>query len=360
MVTRSNVLVITAGLLVSGCLRPAEERALSDLEVGFAESAGVAVASPSAHVRTLATERLDLWANHPVVEVEVRASAAGPLAVVIDNCMPDAVAEVVDGGAIAVPVPSTRSTRCAFDLDLPAGLSRIRVAPVDWDEASRFRFAVMGDIQTGLDRVGEVFTAIADHPGVRFVVSTGDLVEDAREDEYEELLGKLGELPVPYYSTIGNHELRDDPERWSRRFGRFNVHFVFKSVAFSFVDSASASLDPVVYDWLDEWIDDAEDGVHVYGQHFPAIDPVGQRQASMRSRKEAAMLLSRLAAGGVDVTFYGHLHSYYAFENAGIPAYISGGGGALPERWDGIGRHFLSVDVDPVRGIEQVAVVRVD
>src|SRR5690606_20030834 len=124
----------------------------------------------------------------------------------------------------------------------------------------------------------------------------------------------------------------------------------FKGVAFSLVDSGNASLDPIVYDWLDGWLDRAAGDVHVFGTHFPPIDPVGARAGSFRSRKEAAKLLSRLAAGAVDLTLYGHIHSYYSYENAGIPAYISGGGGALPEKLDGIGRHFLTIDVDPQAG----------
>jgi hypothetical protein len=80
----------------------------------------------------------------------------------------------------------------------------------------------------------------------------------------------------------------------------------------------------------------------------------------MRSRNEAAALLSKLAQGDVDVTFYGHIHSYYSYDNAGIPAFISGGGGARPETFDGIGRHFLVVDVEPLAGIEQVGLVRTD
>ena len=72
------------------------------------------------------------------------------------------------------------------------------------------------------------------------------------------------------------------------------------------------------------------------------------------------MLLERLAEGEVDLTLYGHIHSYYAWANAGIPAYISGGGGALPEKLDGIGRHFLVVEPDPPGGVASVALVRVD
>ena len=46
--------------------------------------------------------------------------------------------------------------------------------------------------------------------------------------------------------------------------------------------------------------------------------------------------------------------------NAGVPAYISGGGGAIPERMDGIGRHYLVVEVDPRVGVRTVGVTRVD
>jgi len=60
-------------------------------------------------------------------------------------------------------------------------------------------------------------------------------------------------LNVPYYSTIGNHELFGDWELWSEYFGRHNVHFSFKGAAFSLVDSGSASIDPLVYQWLDSF-----------------------------------------------------------------------------------------------------------
>ncbi|WP_437599859.1 hypothetical protein WMF28_44240 [Sorangium sp. So ce590] len=46
--------------------------------------------------------------------------------------------------------------------------------------------------------------------------------------------------------------------------------------------------------------------------------------------------------------------------NAGIPAYISGGGGSRPERFDQLGRHFLVVDADPAAQTLGVWVVRED
>jgi hypothetical protein len=157
---------------------------------------------------------------------------------------------------------------------------------------------------------------------------------------------------VPFYATLGNHELWDGaPERWRDRYGRSNVFFDFAGVGFALLDSGNAGIDPVVYDWLDDWLDAHRDHLAIVATHFPPIDPVGVRSGSFRSRAEATKLLAKLAAARVDLTLYGHIHSYVAFQNAGIPAFISGGGGALPERWDGVGRHFLVVDVDPARDV---------
>jgi 3',5'-cyclic-AMP phosphodiesterase len=94
--------------------------------------------------------------------------------------------------------------------------------------------------------------------------------------------------------------------------------------------------------------------------HIPPLDPTGVRNGAFASRSEAATLLGRLAESGVDLTLYGHIHSYYEFDNAGIPAFISGGGGAIPERFDDIGRHFMVIEAGADRGIVDTSVVRVD
>src|SRR5262245_52431914 len=94
--------------------------------------------------------------------------------------------------------------------------------------------------------------------------------------------------------------------------------------------------------------------------HIAPIDPTGVRNGSFASRPEAAKLLGKLAAADVDLTVYGHVHSYYDFENAGIQAFISGGGGAVPERFDNIGRHFMVFDIDSDQGLLAHKVVEVD
>lgn len=384
--------------LGAGCLRDGQERALADLDVGMAASAGmrVEVAGGLAHVLAVVPGgpgepgEIRLRASAPALTASLvpELGAAGEWIITVSNCVPDAVLAAsvpimplpVASGTSAWParvelpvvpmhseLPTVRHWRVdlsglpALRADEPAGVE-VRIEPPAADTTAPdevWRFAVMGDIQTALPRVHEVFERMNQDPSLRFVVAVGDLVEAGNADEYDLLERQLATLAIPYYSTIGNHELYGDPGIWNQRFGRYNLHFRFKGAAFSAVDSGSASLDPLVYEWLDTWLDAAADDVHMFFTHYPPRDPVGVRDGAFRSASEAKKLLGRLARGNVDATFYGHIHSYYAFSNAGIPAYISGGGGALPERWDSVGRHYLAVDVSAT-GIERVSVVEID
>jgi 3',5'-cyclic AMP phosphodiesterase CpdA len=352
--------LVAVACLAAACTRPADERTASELEVGQAhiDGASVVVVDGLAHVRRLAPGELDLWAQAPAFVVHLELDAAATWTVVDDNAMPDAV---VVGDDAAEGTTGARPTRRSFELTLAAGPHHLVVGPPDADATTPFRFAAMGDIQDAMGDVDAVFRRIGQEPGVRFVVSMGDIAQEAKGAEYDVFESKLAALPVPYFTTIGNHDLWEGVTPFRQRFGRANVHFDFHGVAFTLADSGSAGLDPLVYDWLDDWLADARDRPHVFATHFPPIDPIGIRSGSFRSRAEAFKLLSRLQGGKVDLTLYGHIHTYLAFDNAGIPAYISGGGGAKPERWDGIGRHFLAIDAVPAEGrLGGVALVRVD
>ena len=356
---RAALLLVVA----AACTRPAEERALAELDVGRASAGGVSieVAGGLAAIRTLEPGHVELWAQAPdlAIDLDVDDAAAGALALVIRNAMPDGVLTGPAAVAIA-PRPGDRPTVRAFDLTVPAGRHHLRFAPPDADQVARFRVAAMADIQTALPTVDDLFARISAEPDVRFVVSMGDLTQRSRVSEYDLFERQLEVLDVPYFTTLGNHELWGPPHRFRDRYGRASFQFGFKGAAFTFVDSGDAGIDPIVYDWLDEWLDAARDRVHVFLTHIPPIDPIGTRSGSFRSRREGHYLLERLAAGGVDLTLYGHIHTFFAFENAGIPAYISGGGGAVPEKWDGIDRHYLLIDLDPTAGrVDSVAVSRV-
>jgi 3',5'-cyclic AMP phosphodiesterase CpdA len=197
-------------------------------------------------------------------------------------------------------------------------------------------------------------------PALRFALISGDLTSQGSDEELTRFQREMKTLRFPCYATLGNHELGTRDDAFHDYFGRGNFRFTFRGVQFTMLDSASATLDPLVYEQLDRWLEEGKDKPHMVVMHIAPLDPIGTRNGAFASRAEADKLLSRLAEGRVDVTMYGHIHSFYAFENAGIPAYISGGGGAIPERLDGIARHYLTINVNEAGVMEGPSIVRID
>jgi 3',5'-cyclic-AMP phosphodiesterase len=354
--------VAVAVLAVAACTRPGEDRALAELLVGTATlgDVSVEVAGGLAAVRDLGDHRLELWCGAPVLDlhVELGPGDGGPWTLVLRNSLPDAVVTVA--GTSYARVSGEHPTTGTFVVPLVAGASDVHVGPPDADLAGPFRVVAMADIQSAMPQVHEVFAQINTVPDARFVVAMGDITDRAELAEYELFDLQYQTLRIPFYTTLGNHELWADPQRYFDRFGRASFHYVFKQVAFTYADSGDAGIDPLVESWLDEYFAAAHDRTHVFLTHMPPIDPVGIRYGGFRSAQDGRRLISRLVEADVDLALYGHIHTLVEYEDAGIPSYISGGGGAEPMRWDGIDRHFLIIDLDAETGVRSVAVHRVD
>jgi 3',5'-cyclic AMP phosphodiesterase CpdA len=281
------------------------------------------------------------------------------LSLEVQNAMPSAeLAGTGDPAAIS-SLDSEIATRKRFRLELPSGTTRLAFGPPDASRPGPFRFALMSDVQEAIDDVQDVFQAVNVEPELRFLLGAGDLTQQGTHEQLQRYQRELESLGIPYYTTLGNHELGQNPSLYQDYFGRGNFQFDYRGVTFTLLDSASATIDPTVYEWLEGWLERARDRVHIVAMHIPPLDPTGVRNGAFASRAEAAKLLGRFADAGVDLTLYGHVHSFYEFDNAGIPAFISGGGGAIPERFDEMGRHFMVIDVAPDGGILGTRVVRV-
>jgi hypothetical protein len=349
-------------LAAAGCVEVAEDRAQRDLQVGRAASneLKVEVEEGLACVRRIDGSQVDLWLGAPDVRIGVTRDTGLPFTLAADNVMPDATV-TVNGAIVPVMVEQgPRPTQKRWTLSLFERSSVVRIAPPDATSPTPFRFADLADVQEAIGRVQDIYARIDADPAIRFVLFSGDLTQRGSEGELDRFERELAGLRVPMYPTLGNHELGASWAPYHTRFGRGSYRFRFHDVQFTMLDDASATVAPVAYGWLDGWLRDAAGSVHVVAMHIPPLDPVGLRNGGFASRAEASRLLGMLAAGRVDLTIYGHVHSYYGFENGGAPAVISGGGGAVPERFDGIGRHFLSLDVDPVAQRITWSVVRVD
>jgi 3',5'-cyclic-AMP phosphodiesterase len=335
--------------------------------IGQATAAGISVrvAGGLAAVRGIASTSLELWLQSPEVRFDLDLESGGSsLEVIARNALADAsmVAVAPATGVDIVPVTTSVTTERRWRLTAaPArGKMTLRITSLDAADPEPWRFAVFADVQEAIDGVQDIYRRMAADPSIRFVVMSGDLTENGSPAELERFQAEMQRLPFPIFATLGNHELGTRDELFHDYFGRGTFTFTFRGVQFTLLDSASATLAPVAYDWLAGWLIEGLERAHYVFAHIPPLDPVGTRNGAFASRLEANKLLSLLGAGKVDTTFYGHVHSYYSYSNAGIPAYITGGGGAFPEQLDGIGRHYLTVDVDPERQLTQVAIVHVD
>ncbi|MCE9668766.1 metallophosphoesterase [Myxococcus stipitatus] len=365
------VVALVAGLMLGACLRPAEERAVRDAKVGLAEGGGLSLVVDDglASVRGVDDGQVVLWGNAPVftARATLDAGARADWLLTVRNAMPDAVlvAELEEGGEVlavepvAQVVPTVKMWRVALR---PGAVARLRVAPPGWDSSAPFRFAALADVQEALPRVGDIYARLMRDESLRFILFAGDLTETGTREQLMEFQERLeAGSRIPLYATLGNHEtFTKDAREYTSLVGRGSQSFVFQGVRFTVVDSSNGTLDPIVDELLDGWLEASRQGTHVVAMHVPPQDPVGLRGGGFANRGESAALVGKLARAGVDLTLYGHIHSYYSFTNAGIPAFISGGGGAIPETFDGVGRHYLAVDVSADEGLREVSLVRVD
>jgi predicted phosphodiesterase len=366
--SQSRTWAFALPLALASCLDVAEQRAERDLLVGHAASEGnrVDVDEGLAAVRRFEPGLLELWANAPSLRFELVTGNPGPehWSLLIRNVPPDAVLHATHEGSPLAILPegeTSFTTERRFLFSAPPGSTlEFELGAPDRDELTPFEFIEFGDVQEAIDRVSDVFDKMNQQSSARFVVMAGDLTRSGSSEQLERFQAEQSALRIPIYVTLGNHELGVGDTPYHDYFGRGSQSFVFHGTRFSLLDTASATLDPMVYDWLDGWLEAAQAQIHLIFMHVPPLDPSGLRNGAFSSRAEANKLLARLGRKRVDCTFYGHIHSYYSFENAGIPAFISGGGGAIPERFDGIGRHFLVVSVDPRRSLVSTRVVRVD
>ncbi len=361
--------LLSALLLLASCLRGGQERAELDRTVGLASAQGIQISVEGglASVRHIEAGAAELWLSAPSQRLTFTAGDTAPMtwALRLLNAMPGltATCDAPPGltcTALALPGERPTVTDLTLTLDGPGQYS-LTLTPPGADDDTPFSVALLSDIQEELPRVQDIYDRINALPEVRYVVSAGDLTDHGDEATLIEFQRAMQGLNVPLYATCGNHDIMDGSfGDWSRLFGRHSFHFTYGQVAFTFMDSASATIDPIAYGWLEEWLEEASDSLHVFVTHYPIIDPDGYRNGSLRSRQESHKLLAMLAKGGVDLTLYGHVHTYLTFTNAGIDAIISGGGGGWPERLDGIGRHFVVLTLDPSDSTISRELVQVD
>jgi hypothetical protein len=88
-----------------------------------------------------------------------------------------------------------------------------------------------------------------------------------------------------------------------------------------------------------------QDPLRLFFTYTPPFDLLGARNAAFLSRREAAALVATLLRGGVDLIFAGSIKTFAELRIAGIPLFITGGGGADMEIFDETGHHYLLLNI---------------
>ena len=208
--------------------------------------------------------------------------------------------------------------------------------------AAPFRFVIYGDTRSQRHAHSRVVRAIA-REGAEFVVHTGDLVADGRDEEDWQDFFEI-ETPllrnVPFVPVIGNHEVQHPLSSGTRNYQRY-VHlepsgptpeldsvFRYGDVRVILTSSYDDWTGPS-REWLIEEIERARrevpDGwVFVVMHEGPrSSGPHGDNEALREAGVER--ILRRLR---VDLVISGHDHAYERGEDDGLRFMVTGGGGA--------------------------------
>lgn len=352
--------IFSLSVCLSSCLDVADERAKKEAKVGFQSQRNVSVRIDDglASIRRLEVSaekiKLHLWVQAPQVKINIERTnqtLAQEIELQISN--------VINGSTLILQERDDDKAISSTELDtnfigttvvqsifstINSHLSIQLKAPIQ-DVNTPWQFAVFADVQERINGIADLLEPMGKE-AVTFALISGDLTSMGKKHELEEFQDQIQtHLPFPCYATIGNHELGTEGIPFYHYFGRGSFNFTYGGTMFSLVDGASASLAQTTQQSLNRWLKEGRDQLHIFVTHIPLIDPDGTRGGAFASRLKAATLLSKLKDNAVDYLVYGHVHTYRSFFQAGIPALISGGGGSIPMRFDGIGRHYAIFNV---------------
>ena len=207
-----------------------------------------------------------------------------------------------------------------------------RTAPTG---ASASEFVVYGDTRTGHEAHRSVVAAILGYSKPEFVIHTGDLVADGRNqslwpiffDIERELLKKVAFYPVP-----GNHERND--KSFYELFDETVPYssFDWGNMHFALIDSDIGNMPDKEEFWSRQtrWLEeDLAKSSHAAFRfvvaHHPPLTAVARR---VGGNKEMAALMPLFEKYKVTAGFFGHDHAYEHFLKNGVHYVVTGGGGA--------------------------------
>ena len=190
-----------------------------------------------------------------------------------------------------------------------------------------FRFALFGDPQIGEDlasRLGWFKQEVADRQ-IDFFGVLGDLTNDALPAERDAVQAGLAAPGVPYYCTLGNHELyQADGWGWFKENLGPSCYAltIADKVRLLFLDTADGALGPAQFDWLERELAAGDGMATIVATHYPIYDGVQPIMWRLAGPAERYKLLSLLERYQVHSYVSGHIHGWRHSRLGGLNHFI--------------------------------------
>lgn len=293
--------------------------------------AAVKVAADGALMIPALESEIRLRAYRPDVELTItwEKEEGGPVLVVVENVLSSTEARVIsETGQQAASCTAAFESPACLTLSLEgSGRQRLLLNPSEEAAAGAPFFAVVGDSQGRNEVLAEIVEAI-NSSRVDFLICLGDLVAAGTEEEYRAFQETMAALHCPYYTVVGNHDLRGDGAIYYRsRLAPEEYYFDYGGFRFIFVDSASLGLTGAQLSRLQESLSGAPPGFVFL--HVPPLDPREKDHAFLDpGQAETFVEIVSAPSSRAEAVFSGHIHMFHHRVISGVHYVVSGGGGA--------------------------------
>jgi predicted phosphodiesterase len=188
-------------------------------------------------------------------------------------------------------------------------------------------FAVAGDSRGHPEIYRKVLDAVT-ADGSAFLVHTGDLVNEGREELWQEFQQVMAGFSLPFYPVPGNHDgLGGKIDGYLQYSGAPAAHYSFDRgpVHFTLADSHNGGVDAAELAWLRDDLAATAQPLKMVFLHHPAFDPDGTDHIMAYGNQQFMDLMAEMQ---VDYVFAGHIHAYARAERDGVVYIYTGGAGA--------------------------------
>lgn len=175
-----------------------------------------------------------------------------------------------------------------------------------------FCFAVISDTHFDYDILEKTVYKINNDKEALFLIHLGDITDNGLLNEFKWINEKLSKLKIPYITIIGNHDyLSNGKKVYKKMYGETNFTFTFNKIKFICFDDIVWENNNNYPDF--NWLNINLSNRLNYNQVFVLshIPPIKDQIDDYFESTYGEILL----ANNVNLSLFGHTHSYSLFKN---------------------------------------------